>query len=90
MEMRLDGSGRVACGGGTNLMLQLRLERGDDKIKHYRKMNWRQRAHLGSMGRKRDMVRRRDDVGRRRGGTEKDKGRRRRQLGSRESYSAEK
>jgi hypothetical protein len=90
MKMRLNGLGRVACGGGTDLMLQLRLERGDDRIKRYRKMNWRQQAHLGSMGRKRDTVRRRDDVGRRRDGTEEEKGRRRRQLGSRESYSAEK
>jgi hypothetical protein len=35
-------------------MLQFRLERGGDGIKHYRKMKRRQQARLGSMERKRD------------------------------------
>jgi hypothetical protein len=50
-------------------MRQFRLERGDDKIKHYRKMKQRQRARLRFMGRKRDMAQRRGDVSQRRGGT---------------------
>jgi hypothetical protein len=57
-------------------MLQFWLERGDNRTKHYRKMNRRQRASLGSMRRKYDTVRRRDDVGRRKGGTEERKARR--------------
>jgi hypothetical protein len=57
-------------------MLQFLLERGDNRTKHYRKMNRRQRASLGSMRRKYDTVRRRDDVGRRKGGTEERKARR--------------
>jgi hypothetical protein len=47
-------------------------------MKHCRKMNQMQRARLGYMGRKRDTVRRHGDDGRRRGGTEEGKGRRRR------------
>jgi hypothetical protein len=50
-------------------------------MKHYWKIKWRQRTRLDSMVRKRDTVQRRDDVGRRRGGTGEGKGRRRRQLG---------
>jgi hypothetical protein len=46
---------RIACGVGVNLILLFQLERGDDRIKHYRKMKRRQRARLGSMRRKRDM-----------------------------------
>jgi hypothetical protein len=71
----------VVDGGGVDSMLQYRLERGGDGMKRCRKMKRRQRARLGSMGRKRDMVQRRGDVGRRRGGTGEGKGRRRRQLG---------
>jgi hypothetical protein len=51
-------------------MRQFRLERGDDKIKHYRKMKQRQRARLHFMGRKRDMAQRRGDVSRTREGRE--------------------
>jgi hypothetical protein len=70
-------------------MLQFQFERGGDGTKRYWKMKWRQRAHLGSMGRKCDTVRWHDDVGRRRGGTEEEKGRRRCQLDKHESYWAE-
>jgi hypothetical protein len=45
---------RVADGGGADLMLQFQLERGGDGTKWCRKMKRRQRAHLGSMGRKRN------------------------------------
>jgi hypothetical protein len=55
-------------------MFQFWLERGGDRTKHCRNMNQRQRARLGSMGRKRDMVRQRDDVSQRRGGTEEGRG----------------
>jgi hypothetical protein len=65
----------------VNSMLQFRLDRRGNGTKRCRKMNRRQRARLGSMGRKRDMVRRRDDVNWRRGGTEEGKERIRRQLG---------
>jgi hypothetical protein len=54
-------------------MLQFRLEREGDGTKCCRKMKRSQRAHLGSMGRRHDPVERRDDVGRRRGGTEEEK-----------------
>jgi hypothetical protein len=76
-----DGPDRVACDGGANSMLQFRLERRGDGEKYYRKMKRRQQSHLVSMERKRDTVRRRDDVGRSRGGTEEGKVRRRCQLG---------
>jgi hypothetical protein len=46
----------VADGDGADSILQFRLERGDDRIKYCRKIKWRQRARLGSMGRKRDTV----------------------------------
>jgi hypothetical protein len=59
---------RVACGSSADLMLQFPFERGDDGTKCYQKMKQRQRAYLGSMERKRDSTRRRDDVGQRRGG----------------------
>jgi hypothetical protein len=49
--------------------------------KHYRKMIRRQQTHLGSMGRKCDMVRWHDDVGQRRDDTEEGKERKRGQLG---------
>jgi hypothetical protein len=49
-------------------------------MKHCQKIKWRHRAHLGSMGRKYDTVRRCDDVDWRRGDTGKGKGRRRYQL----------
>jgi hypothetical protein len=75
------GPGRVACGGGADSMLQFQLERGGDRTKRCQKMKWRQRTHLGSMGRKRDMTRWCDNVGRRRDDTGEGKGRRRCQLG---------
>jgi hypothetical protein len=59
----------VVNGGGADLMLQFWLERRDDGMKHYQKMKQRQRAHLASMGWKRNTVRRCDDVSRKRGGT---------------------
>jgi hypothetical protein len=40
------------------------------------KMKQRQQVRLSSIGRKRDTVRRCDDIGRRRGGTGEEKGRR--------------
>jgi hypothetical protein len=45
-----------------------------DGMKHCRKMKMRQQARLSSMGRKRDMVRWRGDVGWRRGSTDEEKG----------------
>jgi hypothetical protein len=67
--------GRVTCGDGADLMLQFWLKIGGGGTKHCRKMKRRQRAHLDSMGRKRDTARRCDDVSRRRGGTREGKGR---------------
>jgi hypothetical protein len=67
----------VAGGSGTDLMCS-RL--GGDRTKCCQKMKWMQRAHLASMERKRDTVRQRGDVDRRRGGTGEEKGWRRRQL----------
>jgi hypothetical protein len=74
----LNGLSRIAYGGGANLMLQFWLERRCDGIKRCRKIKWRQRAHLVSMGRKRDTMRLCDDIDQRRCGTEEGKGRRRR------------
>jgi hypothetical protein len=71
----------VADGGGGDSMLRFRLERGDNMTKYYRKMKRSQRARLGFIGRKHDMTRWRDDVGRRRGDTREGKGRRKYQLG---------
>jgi hypothetical protein len=82
----LGGSRRVACGGDANSMLQFWFERGGDMTKHSWKIKRRQRARLGSMGRKCDTVRSCDDVGRSRCSTKEGKGRRRCQLGWRESY----
>jgi hypothetical protein len=51
---------RIQCfsfGGGADSMLQFRLERGGDRMKHYRKMKRRQRARLDSIERNRDMTR---------------------------------
>jgi hypothetical protein len=67
----------VGDNSGVDSMLQFLLERGSDMTKHYRNIKQRHRAHLGSMGRKRDTERRRDDVNRRRGGTREGKWRRR-------------
>jgi hypothetical protein len=50
-------------------MLRFWLERGGGETKLYQKMKRMQRARLGSMERKRDMVRQRGDVGRRRDNT---------------------
>jgi hypothetical protein len=68
---------RVTGDGGVNSILQFQLEMGGDGMKCYRKMKQRHRAHLGSMGRKRDTVRRRGDISQRRGGIEVEKGKRR-------------
>jgi hypothetical protein len=46
----------VAGDGGTDSMLRSQLERGSDTTRHCRKIKRRQRARLGSMGRKRDMA----------------------------------
>jgi hypothetical protein len=45
---------RVADSDGVDLMFWFRLEMGGNEMKYYRKMKWMQRAHLASMGRKRD------------------------------------
>jgi hypothetical protein len=50
------GSRRVAGCGGADSIFQFQLERGSDETKHCRKMQQRQRARLGSMGKKRDMA----------------------------------
>jgi hypothetical protein len=71
----------VADGGGANSMLCFQLERGGNGTKHCQKMKRRQQAHLGSMGRKRDMVQQCGNIRWRRGGTKERKGTRRRQLG---------
>jgi hypothetical protein len=60
--VRVDCLRRVSDGGVANSLLQFQLERGGDEMKHYRKMKQRQRAHLGSMGRKHDTTRRCDDI----------------------------
>jgi hypothetical protein len=72
--------GRVVGGGGVDSMLWFRLKRGGDGMKCCRKMRRRLRAHFGSIGRKRDIVRRCVDVDRRRGGTGEGKGKRQHQL----------
>jgi hypothetical protein len=82
-----DCPGRVADGSAVNSLLWFWLKRRGDRIKHCQNMKQRQRARLGSMGRKRDTVRRRDDVDRRRGGTEEGKERRRHLLSWRESWT---
>jgi hypothetical protein len=56
------GPGRVVCDSGADLILQLRLERRGDRIKHCWKMKWRQQARLNSMGRKCNTARQRGDV----------------------------
>jgi hypothetical protein len=75
------GSLGVACGGVADSILQFRLKRGCDGIKHYRKMKQRQCNCLGSMRRKRDTTWRCDDIDRRRGGTGEVKEGRQHQLG---------
>jgi hypothetical protein len=77
---------RIAYSDGADSMLQFQFDRGGDGTKHCWKIKPRQWACLDSMGRKRDMARCRDDVNRRRGGTEKGKERRRHQLDWREFY----
>jgi hypothetical protein len=68
----------VAGGGGDDSMLQFRLEGRGDGMNHCWKVKKRQQARLGSMERECDMARRCDNVNRRRGGTEEEKGRRQR------------
>jgi hypothetical protein len=72
--------GGVVDDGGADSMLQFQLKRGGDRTKRCRKMKQRQQARLGSIERKRDTMRRRGNIGRRRGGTREGKGRRQRQL----------
>jgi hypothetical protein len=64
----------VVGGGGADSVLRFQLKRGDDRTKSCWKMKQRQRARLGSIGMKHDTTQQRDDVSRRRGGTEKGKG----------------
>jgi hypothetical protein len=66
----------VVDDGSADSMFLFRLEREDNGMKRYRKTKQRQRARLDSIKMKCDMARRCGDVGRRRGGTEKGKGRR--------------
>jgi hypothetical protein len=80
----------VADDSGVDSMLRFSLERGVDVMKCCQKIKQMQRIHLGSMGRKHDMTQRRDNVDQRRCDTEKEKVRRRCQLGWRESYRAKK
>jgi hypothetical protein len=65
----------MSHGGSADSMLRFQLEIAGDRTKHFRKIKWRQRALLGSMGRNRDMTRRCSDVSWRRGGTGERKGR---------------
>jgi hypothetical protein len=48
----------VAGGSGIDSMLRFQLERGGDGMKFCRKMKRKQRAHLGSIGRKHGMAQR--------------------------------
>jgi hypothetical protein len=80
-EWESDGPERVSCFGGVDSMLRFRLVRGGNEMNHPQKKKRRQRARLGSMGRKRDTVRWCGDVSRRRGGAGEGKGRRQHQLG---------
>jgi hypothetical protein len=59
-------------------------------MKHCQKMKQRLRAHLGSMGTKRDMTQQHGDVGQRRDGTREEKGSRRCHLADANSYQAKK
>jgi hypothetical protein len=77
----VERSGRVADDGGADSILRFQLKRGSDETKRYRKMKRGQRAHLGSMEKKRDMMRRCGDIDQRRGSIRKGKGRRQCQLG---------
>jgi hypothetical protein len=64
----LDDQERVVDGVGVDSMLQFRLERGGDGMKHCQKIKRRQRACLDFMRRKCDTAWWCDDVNRRRGG----------------------
>jgi hypothetical protein len=64
---------------GFNALVSAQEERRRDKM--LLEDETEKRSHFGSMGKKRDTVRRRDNVGWRRCGTGEGKGRRRRQLG---------
>jgi hypothetical protein len=70
----LGGSGRVAGGGGADLILRFQLERGGVRTNHCRMMKQRQQAHFSSMESKCDTTRWRDDIDQRRGGTREGKG----------------
>jgi hypothetical protein len=70
----------VVDDGGADVMLRFWLESGGDGMKHLRKMKRRQWAHIAFTRSKRDTVRWRDNVGRRRGSIEEGKCRRQRHL----------
>jgi hypothetical protein len=50
------GPGRMTTGGGAHSMLSFQLKRRANGTTRCRKMNQRQRAHLGSIGRMCDMT----------------------------------
>jgi hypothetical protein len=70
--------GRVSVSGGVDSMLQFQLQRRGDDTKCCWKIKWSQRVHFCSMGRERDTAWWRNDVIRRRDGTEEGKWRRHR------------
>jgi hypothetical protein len=74
------GEGGLLWWCGFNVSVSGREGRRQDEVLAEDEAG-RQRARLGSIGMKCDTVRRRGDIGQRRGGTEEGKGRRRRQLG---------
>jgi hypothetical protein len=74
-----EGGRRWWC--GFNTLISAREGRGGVGMKCCRKIKQMQRAHLGSIERKRDTTRRCGDIGQRSGGTREGNGRRRRQLG---------
>jgi hypothetical protein len=65
-SVEVERSRWVVYGSDTDSMLQFQLEMGGDGTKRCWMMKQRQRARLGSMGRKCDMTRWYDDVGQRR------------------------
>jgi hypothetical protein len=71
------GPGRVAYDSGADSMFQFQCGRGDDGTKRRWKIKRRQQGRLGSMERKCDTARQRDNVGRRISGIEEGKERRR-------------
>jgi hypothetical protein len=71
----MEGGSQAVCEGcPTAVVLWFRLKRGDDGTKYCQKMKRMQRAHLGSIRRKRDTTRQCDDVDRMRDDIRKGKG----------------